>query len=112
MDDFTEILDKIIIDVYLKDNVFSSKQPDDLSDEDKAVFVLHKRRELLERMAQKEFEFMDYIHSPETTFKMTACVKCNCLGIRDEAYEKWREEHPQDAYCEVCMETQDDFVKF
>lgn len=108
-DDFTEILDKIIIDIYLKTNIFSSNEYINLSNEEKKQFVLKKREEILEKMIQNEFTLLEYINSKESSFKMTACVKCNCLGIYDKDYDDWKRNNPGGLYCEVCKQEQDDF---
>lgn len=110
INDFTEILDKIVIDVYLKENIFSKNRPRDLNDDEKRAFVLKKRKELLKGMEGKEFELSDYLNSQDTTFRMTSCVKCNCLGIRDDECEAWEKEHPNGIYCERCRHTKDDFT--
>lgn len=111
VNDFTEILDKIIIDIYLKKNVFLKEKPFHMADEEKKEFVLKKRNEILEAISKKEFELTDYINSDETTFKMTACVKCNCLGICEEGFEDWKKDNPNDIYCEYCKCSQDDFKR-
>lgn len=108
-EDFTEIIDKIIIDIYLKENVFSSDKYLNLSAEEKKEFVLNKRKEIIDKMAQKDFELGDYLDSKDTSFKMTSCVKCNCLGIYEKDYDDWKMNNPDGLYCEVCKHGQDDF---
>lgn len=110
-EDFTEIIDKIIIDIYLKENVFSSDKYLNLSNEEKKEFVLNKRKEIIDKMSQSKFVLEDYLNSEETSFKMTACVKCNCLGIHDKEYDKWKKDNQEGLYCEICKQEQDDFRK-
>ena len=109
--DFTEIIDKIIVDIYLKENIFSSDRYLNLSAEEKKEFVLNKRKEIINKIAQKDFDLGDYLESKDTSFKMTACVKCNCLGVRDKEYDEWKKNNYDGLYCEVCKQEQDDFKK-
>lgn len=110
--DFVGILDRIIIDIYLKENVFSSTKYLSLSDKEKEQFVLSKRKEILDKMMQEDFDLAEYLNSEETSFKMTSCVKCNILGIHDEAYNDWKKDNPSELYCECCKHEKDDFGKY
>lgn len=110
--DFSEIIEKIIIDIYLKDNVFlKDKTLLNLSLEQKVDFVKDKRQEIFKQMQESPFAQEEYIKSNETSFKMTSCVKCCCLGIFEEQYYKWKKENPDGVYCDVCKHGQDDFKK-
>lgn len=111
INDFTEILDKIIVDIYLKDNVFIvDKDKLNFTDEEKAKFVKEKRIQILKEMINKDFSLNNYLNNEETSFKMTSCVKCNCLGIYEDNY--YKHDHTEDEiYCEKCKHKQDDFVK-
>ena len=108
--DFSEIIDKIIIDIYLKDNVFlKDKALLKLSQEQKVDFVKEKRQEIFRQMQESPFTQKEYINSNETSFKMTSCVKCCCLGMYEEQYDKWKKENRDGVYCDVCGHRQDDF---
>ena len=109
-DTFVDIIDKIIIDVYLKDNVFLvDKEFLSMQEEAKKEFVLEKRKEILKKMITLPFELEDYIISPETSFKMTSCVKCCCLGIREKGYDQ-DESNKSSVYCGRCIHKQDDYM--
>lgn len=109
--DFAEILDKIIVDIYLKENVFIKDQSLlKLSQEEKIAFVEKKRREILDRIRDKNFLQEEYLDSKDTSFKMTSCVKCSCLGIFEKEYDDWKKENPHGVYCDVCNHKQDDFL--
>lgn len=108
--DFSEIIDKIIIDIYLKDNVFlKDKTLLNLSQEQKVDFVKEKRQEIFKQMQESPFTQEEYINSNETSFRMTSCVKCCCLGMYEEQYYEWKKENPDGVYCDVCKHRQDDF---
>lgn len=108
--DFSEIIDKIIIDIYLKDNVFiKDKTLPDSSQEEKIDFVKKKREEIFKQMQESSFTQEEYIDSQETTFKMTSCVKCCCKGIYEDEYYEWKKENGSGIYCNVCQHKQDDF---
>ena len=108
--DFSEIIDKIIIDIYLKDNVFIKDTTQiNASKEEKINFVMKKRKEILKKMLECPFTQEEYINSKETSCKMTSCVKCCSLGIYEEAYYEWIKENPDGVYCDVCKHGQDDF---
>lgn len=110
--DFSEIIDKIIIDIYLKDNMFlKDKALLSMSSEQKVDFVKNKRREIFKQMLKSVFVQEEYINSKETSFKMTSCVKCCCLGMYEESYYEWIKENPDGVYCDVCEHRQDDFQK-
>lgn len=108
--DFSEIIDKIIIDIYLKDNIFlKDKTLINLSNEEKIEFVKGKRKEILKMMQKSPFLQEEYINSCESSFKMTSCVKCCCFGIYEDEYNNWIKENPNGVYCDVCQHKQDDF---
>ena len=108
--DFSEIIDKIIIDIYLKDNIFfKDKTLINLSNEEKIEFVKGKRKEILKMMQESPFLQEEYINSCESSFKMTSCVKCCCFGIYEDEYNNWIKENPNGVYCDVCQHKQDDF---
>lgn len=110
--DFSEIIDKIIIDVYLKENIFmNDKILLKLSQKEKIDFVKRKRQEIIEKIQESPFEQEEYIVSNDTSFKMTSCVKCCCLGIYEDEYYEWIKENPNGIYCDVCQHRQDDFKK-
>lgn len=110
--DFSEIIDKIIIDIYLKNNIFlKDKTLLNLSQEEKIEFVKRKRQEILKMIQESSFIQEEYISSSETSFKMTSCVKCCCLGIYEDEYSEWIKENPNGVYCDVCQHRQDDFKK-
>lgn len=110
--DFSEIIDKIIIDIYLKENIFmKDKTLLNLSQEEKIDFVKRKKQKLLEKMRELPFREEEYISSHETSFKMTSCVKCCCLGIHEDGYDTWMKENASGVYCDVCQHKQDDFKK-
>ena len=87
--DFSEIIDKIIIDIYLKDNILKDKTLINLSNEEKIEFVKGKRKEILKMMQESPFLQEEYINSCESSFKMTSCVKCCCFGIYEDEYNNW-----------------------
>ncbi len=108
--DFSEIIDKIIIDIYLKDNIFlKDKTLINLSNEEKIEFVKGKRKEILKMMQESPFLQEEYINSCESSFKITSCVKCCCFGIYEDEYNNWIKENPNGVYCDVCQHKQDDF---
>lgn len=108
--DFSEIIDKIIIDIYLKDNIFlKDKTLINLSNEEKIEFVKGKRKEILKMMQESPFLQEEYIKLSESSFKMTSCVKCCCFGIYEDEYNNWIKENPNGVYCDVCQHKQDDF---
>lgn len=110
--DFSEIIDKIIIDIYLKENIFlKDKTFTGVSQKEKIEFVKAKRQEILKKMQDSSFLQEDYINSEETSFKMTSCVKCSCLGVHEEEYHTWIKKHPDGVYCDVCKHKNDDFYK-
>ena len=60
--DFSEIIDKIIIDIYLKDNIFlKDKTLINLSNEEKIEFVKGKRKEILKMMQESPFLQEEYV---------------------------------------------------
>lgn len=110
--DFSEIIDKIIIDIYLKENIFlKDKTFIGVSQKEKIEFVKTKRQEILKKMQDSPFLQEDYINSEETSFKMTSCVKCSCLDEHEEEYHAWMKKHPDGVYCDVCGHKTDDFYK-
>ena len=71
--DFSEIIDKIIIDIYLKDNIFmNDKSLLKLSQQEKIDFVKRKRQEILKKLQESPLLQEEYIRSSETSFKMTS----------------------------------------
>lgn len=108
--DFCEILDTIIIDIYLKDNIFLEKKDMlHLSQDEKRKFVLNKRKEISEIIQKLPFVSDKYMNSDESSFRMTSCVKCCCLGIHENGYDEWLRENPDGIYCDVCQHKEDDF---
>ena len=60
-----------------------------LSQQEKIDFVKRKRQEIFKKIQESPFLQEEYIRSNETSFRMTSCVKCCCLGIyEDEYYEE------------------------
>lgn len=110
--DFSEIINKIIIDVYLKNNIFMTdkdKELLNLSQEEKIEFLNRKRAEILRRIQETPFTQEEYINSEETSIKLTSCVKCLYLGEYEDEYYEWVKDNPKGVYCDVCTHRQNDF---